>query len=77
MLRLPAVRQGERKDKMCRVQCIACGEIGYTASPDYTRCGCSGKFMVIPGTANAIKFGWLKRHLNFLIYSILLKQILI
>jgi len=34
----------EEKDKseMVKVQCISCGNTGYTASPDHTVCQCGG-----------------------------------
>lgn len=33
---------------MPRVICILCGDTGYTASPNQTRCECGGKLRVLP-----------------------------
>jgi len=33
---------------MVKVECIVCGDTGYTASPDYLICKCGGKFKVVP-----------------------------
>lgn len=33
---------------MCKVQCIVCGDTGYTASPNHLVCKCGGKFKVVP-----------------------------
>ena len=33
---------------MIKVKCIVCGEIGYTAAPNYLVCKCGGSFKIIP-----------------------------
>ncbi|MCX5704174.1 MAG: hypothetical protein NT066_06780 [Candidatus Omnitrophica bacterium] len=45
MPRLPAVRQGERKEAMVKVKCRVCGDIGYTAAPRRVVCKCGGMIL--------------------------------
>lgn len=33
---------------MVKVQCIVCGDTGYTAAPNSLLCKCGGKFKVVP-----------------------------
>lgn len=38
----------EEVTRMVKVECIVCGDTGYTACPNYLVCKCGGKFKVVP-----------------------------
>lgn len=60
---------------MERVKCRKCGNIAYTASPDYAKCGCGGRLKIAPEISQQENLSRVKREFYLFVYSVLLTQL--
>lgn len=60
---------------MEKVKCRKCGNIAYTASPGYTKCGCGGRLKTVPEIIHREDLNRIKKEFYLLVYSVLFKQL--